>query len=92
MTHTPNIAEIPGSLCLLKWKPMDLSKHWQDGQLLLVALPICDDKDRTKWWYEFHVVTIKCGEDYFSIELSGDPWDWELSDVDYYVEIVRCKW
>jgi len=89
MTHQPNLDSIPASLRSLNWKLMAPSLPWWNGQALLVALPICDDKDWTKWWYEFHVVTIKCDEDYFAIELAGDPWGWDLDDVDYYVEVRR---
>lgn len=89
VTHQPNIDSIPASLRSLAWKPMDQSRTWWDGQTLLVALPICDDKDTSKWWYEFHVVTIKCDEDYLNVELAGDPWGWELNDVDYYIEIRK---
>lgn len=89
MTHEPDITKIPESLRTLDWKLMDPSKTWWDGQLLLVALPICDNKDTSKWWYEFHVVTISCDEDFFKVELAGDPWGWELNDADYYVTIRK---
>ncbi len=89
MTHEPDITKIPESLRALDWKPMAPSTMWWDGQLLLVALPICDNKDTSKWWYEFHVVTIECDEDYFAVKLAGEPWNWELNDADYYVVIKK---
>jgi len=91
MTHQPDITKIPESLRALDWKPMPSypDNEWWDGQVLLVSLPICDDKDRRKWWYEFHVVTIECDEDYFKVKLDGEPWGWELDDADYYVVIRK---
>lgn len=89
MTHKPDITKIPRSFFALDWKPMDLDREWEDGQILLVAVPVRHDPQREPWQYEFDVVHINCDIDYFRLEVDGETWGWEIGDVDYYVEIRR---
>lgn len=89
MTHEPDITEIPGSLCMLNWKRMDPTREWNDGHVLLVAVPVRHNPERELWRYEFDVVTIECDEGLFRVKCADEPWGWDLHDVDYYVEIRR---
>ena len=37
------------------------------------------------WRYEMAVVTVCCDEHYFMVEVDGEPWGWEIYDVDFYL-------
>ena len=40
-------------------------------------------------YYEFAVVTVNCDEDGVSVNLDGEPWGWEICDIDFFVRISR---
>jgi len=91
MIHTPDATKIPDALRTLDWKSMDHERLWGDGEQLIVAVPVCHSSDEPErgWRYEFDVVTIECDEDFFKVKCADEPWDWDLNDADYYVEIRR---
>jgi hypothetical protein len=89
MTHEPDLEQIPASLRSLNWKRMDIQREWEDGQILLAAVPVRHDPQRESWRYEFDVVLVNCDIHYFQLTVGGETWGWDLDDVDYYVEIRR---
>ena len=79
--------KMPKSLISADWRRMDVDREWEDGTVLLVAVPVYR-RGESKWHYEFAVVTIHCDEGNFGVYLDDDsPWGWDLSDVDVYVEV-----
>ena len=90
--HVPDPSRLPK--CVTSWQPMDLTRLWEDATQILVAVPVCgrtefaNRRDPRTWYYEYCVVVIRCDEDYFDVETSeGDDWGWDLSAVDFYVEL-----
>lgn len=87
--HMPDSQRIPKSLQSLDWKVYEPgTEHW-DGQKLVVAVPVHNNRHMRKgqWVYEFSVVRIECDETFFRLTVEGDPWGWDLDSIDYYVEI-----
>lgn len=87
--HVPDKRRLPPSLQGLEWMVIDPQQEWIDGTAILVAVPVCDRwaKSNDDWSYEISVVNIHCDEHYFSLTCQGEPWGWELSEVDFYVEL-----
>lgn len=91
--HDGTLDKIPQSLRGLNWQQMRLNDP--DGPAfyitdkLLVAVPVMhDSSDRSKGWsYEFYVITLDGDEDGCSATVDGDPWGWELEDVEWFVRI-----
>jgi hypothetical protein len=86
--HTPDITKIPKPLQPLDWQRFENTPDtlWSDGQELLVAVPVCQ-RDKEQWQYEISVIRIRCDEDYFAVTCEGDPWGWDLDDIEFYVVI-----
>lgn len=99
--YVPDIQNIPVALKALDWRPMgpDLNSLWEDGSVLLVAVPFISiqytgilRKYKTEVVkYDIFVINIivaNCdGEGYFGIDCNGDTWDYTLADIDFYVRI-----
>lgn len=85
--------KIPESLRGLNWQRMKLDDP--DGPALyiqdrlLVAVPVMhDSRDRSKGWsYQFAVVYLDGDEDECYPTVNGDPWEWELADIEWFVRI-----
>ena len=84
--HEPDLAMIPLPLQCLDWQPM-VEQQWWNGDELLVAVPITDQRWKRSWYYEMSVVRIDCDEAYFCVKLDDEIWGWELTDCDYYVKL-----
>lgn len=90
VSRRPERIHTPASLQGCEWLPQRNHDTLYDGQILLAAVPVCDRSDRPEagWHYEFDVIRICCGEDYFSVEtMDGEPWGWEIDGVDFYVYV-----
>lgn len=87
--HVRDRNKLPRQLRSLMWMNTP-EKQWHDGDTAIVAVPVCDHSKRPDgpWSYELSVVTIRCDEHYFRVELStGDEWGWELDDADWFVRL-----
>lgn len=80
----PDIEKVSSALRCLDWQPVHAIDCWTDGEILLVAVPVCDDTD---WHYEFSVITVNCDMDFFGVTCEGETWGWELDDVDWCIAI-----
>ena len=88
MSHLPDFTKIPKPLQCLEWQENEEDLVWQNGQTLLVAIPICDDPRSNNWHYEFHIIQICCDEHYFGVINSDkDQWVWDMDDFDWYITI-----
>ena len=78
--------KIPESLRPLKWVMYSYKTEWRDGEKILAAVYMkhCIGE----YHYEFFVVTVNC-DDGLSAYLDGDPWAWEIGDIDFFVRISR---
>lgn len=91
--HTPDASKIPDVLHGVPWrkveKPSDIDIS--DGMSLLAAVPVCKDsgKPEAGWFYELSVIDVSCDEDCQSVCCQGDPWGWDLDDIDWYVVLSR---
>lgn len=79
---------IPASLQSLEWRQWSDDTPVENGDKLLVAVPVCDDASRNdRWHYECEVVTVNCddagGGGYF--ELSGS--EFSPCEVEFFVRI-----
>ena len=85
--HVPDISKIPIPLQSLKWEAMDTMLAWADGSELLVAAAVCSDPKNPEqgWYYELSVVTLRLDDDSFDVELHGEPWYWDFTEIDVYV-------
>ena len=84
--HIPDESRLPA--CVTGWAPIPPDMVFQDGEQWLVAVPV-RHTPRPGWSYELSVVTICCDEHYFAVKCDGEPWGWELSDVDFGVRLYR---
>lgn len=86
--HVPDATRLPN--CVTGWKEMSESDLFEDGMQLLVAVPIVYEYGKDGWHYSYEVVTIHCDEHYFDVEdANGDPWGWDMTDVDFYVVLKK---
>ena len=90
--HQPDRSKLPKVLQSLPWLEYKQSDEFCDGMQLLCAVPVCiRDGHRSlrlnadTWRYEMAVVTVRCDEHYFMVEVDGEPWGWEIYDVDFYL-------
>ena len=86
--HHPDRTRLPKKLQSLPWEAnTDPTRLWEDGSRVLVAVPVCarSDQPRGAWFYEINVVSILCDEEFYTIEIDGEAWGWELSDVEFFV-------
>lgn len=58
-----------------------------DGDAFLVAVRVCDSRDRRRQWWELSVIGVSCDEGYFSIECDGSLWGWDWGDIDWILPI-----
>lgn len=77
---------MPQALRCLEWREFAPGLTFADGQVLLAAVPVRNTHSRD-WQYEFAVVTFCTDELSFSVECHGEPWCWDLADVQYFCEI-----
>ena len=59
-----------------------------DGDRWLVAVRGSDN--RTVWW-DYEVVTVQIGEDYFMLEVNGDVWDCNWADVAWCIPMSAMQ-
>lgn len=86
--HTPDESRLPK--CVTGWKRRGPGDAFYDGSQVLVAVAIVNRHSPDKWYYEFEVVHIRCDEDFFAVEdCNGDPWGWDMDDVDFYVALRK---
>ena len=85
--HAPDLTRIPESLRGLNWLPMSAGREWPDGQLLLAAVTVRTQPDCEPWRYELAIVRIDADVDYLRVTLDGEAWGWDLTDVDFFVEV-----
>lgn len=79
------IDELPQSLRSLPWKIPTPQDVWDDGSVLLVAIPIVGLYGKT--WWELAVATVVCDDDYFRLEVDGEEWGWNYAAIDLVVQI-----
>ena len=80
--HNPDSSRLPK---LNGWKHHVAGTQYQDGDQILVAVPISCEHAKDGWYYRFEVVTISI-DDYIVVEDSnGDPWGYDFGDWDFYV-------
>ncbi len=63
---------------------------WSDGDVLLVAVPLVSktsDGKAVGWYYELSVITIECDEESFAVNIDGERWGWDMTDMDFCVKI-----
>jgi len=89
MNHIADKTKLPKSLESLAWEPRDDADFFEDGDRLLVAVPVCGDchKPDGDWHYELCVVTVHCDSEYFVVDVYGDPWGWDMTDVEWFVRL-----
>jgi hypothetical protein len=88
--HLPDLSKLPKVLHSLPWGVIGPDTKFSDGDVLLVAVPVCRDSNAPDgdWYYSLECVTILCDEDYFGVrDSNGDSWGWEISDVDWLVKL-----
>lgn len=79
------INELPQALRALPWQRATPKDVWEDGSVLLAAVPVVGPHGKT--WWEFAVVTIVCDDDYFRLEVEGEEWGWNYSAIDLVIQI-----
>lgn len=91
--HMRDIRKIPYPLHALPWQ-LGHPNFLFDGETYLFAVPVCDrDGDPGgKWHYELSVVDVfvddgSMGSPTVSYRVDGNPWGWEPSDADFYVQL-----
>lgn len=85
IAHKPDPTRLPKPVS--GWTEYQDGTLFYDGDQLIVAMPLVGHGD--SWYYKFEVVTVRCDEDYFSVEdCNGDSWGWELCDCDYYSKLA----
>ena len=88
MSHVPDLTKMPKPLQCLKWQENEKDLTWENGQTLLVAIPIYDNSKSDNWHYEFDVIQVDCDENYgYVLSSCGDPWVWDIDDFDWFVTI-----
>lgn len=78
---------LPVELQRCDWRLMNVERSWGDGELILVAVPPKRENLKGPFRYVICVVTIRCDEDFFSVEEADEPWGWDLSDVDFWLPL-----
>lgn len=73
--------------CVSGWKPCTGNEQWENGDVILAAVPVYGPQRLSEWCYEYSVVTIRCDEHYFRLEAEGELWEWELDSVDFWVPL-----
>lgn len=84
--HVPDLKKLPKGLQQLDWKTIEEGQLWEDGSQILVAVPVCGVK-KDEWYYELSILAIHCDSEYFAVTCQDEAWGWDLSDVDFYVEL-----
>jgi hypothetical protein len=84
--HTPDGSRLPSNVT--GWSKHDETMLYQDGDSILVAVPIVCKHSKDGWYYRFEVLTISCDEHYLEVQDSnGDPWGYDFGDWDFYVKL-----
>lgn len=84
--HTPDASRPPD--CVAGWTAIKPDQVFFNGEQWLMAVPIGRHESCNKsWGYEFAVVTIRCDEGYFAMELEDQLWGWRLKDVGFGVRL-----
>jgi len=84
--HAPDMRKIPKALQQLDWKTIKDDQLWEDGSQILVVVPVCVAR-KDEWYYELSLLTIHCDVEYFSVTCQGESWGWDLTDVDFYIDL-----
>lgn len=79
------INELPESLRSLPWRIPTPKDEWDDGSILLAAVPVVSPSGKS--WWEFAVVTIVCYEDSFRLQIDGEEWGWNYSSIELLIQI-----
>lgn len=85
--HTPDASRLPD--CVTGWVEIKPDQVFYDGEQWLMAVPVRNRHTPGQWHYEFSIVTMCCDEEYFAMEVEGDPWGWELESVDFGIRLSR---
>lgn len=95
MNETSLAGEITGNetrepVIALPWKPREQHPRlFYDGDQYLVALQVSYRGGPAYW--EYAVIRVRCDEDYFSLELDGEPWGWEWEAVEFYIRLSEFR-
>lgn len=79
------IDELPQALRVLPWQRVTPKDVWDDGSVLLAAVPVVGPHGKS--WWEIAVVTVVCNDDHFRLEIEGEEWGWNYAAIDLVVRI-----
>jgi hypothetical protein len=71
------------------WAEIRPDQVFFDGEQWLMAVPVLCRHTPGQWHYELSIVTMCCDEAHFAMKVEGEPWGWELVDVDFAVRLSR---
>lgn len=74
------LASVPNALKGLAWQQPIRDDLWYDGTTILAGVRFIDKWQKTHW--DFAVVTVRCDEDFFQLEVEGEEWGWHYDDVE----------
>lgn len=85
--HQPEFERIPAGLRSLNWQPWTIERDFENGDELLLAVPVLG-KQGNRWRYTIESVVVDCDEHYFNFERpDGSPWEGVFEDCDFFVLI-----
>jgi hypothetical protein len=89
VNHAPDRERLPKSLASLNWIALAEDQLFEDGEQLLVAVPVCNNGQRPSdgWYYEISVIVVHCDSEFFNVTLHGEEWGWSMLDVDFYARL-----
>jgi len=66
------------------WRKAEPGQTFEDGDLILCAVPLMPSG------FDYCVLSVKCDEGYFRLDLDGEPWGWEWSDVAWWMPCPKA--
>lgn len=82
--HKPDSSRLPK---LNGWKHHVVGTQYQDGDQILVAVPISCEHSKDGWCYRFEVLTLWLYGHMVVDDSNGDPWGYDFGDWDFYVKL-----
>jgi len=78
----------------MQWIPRPDFRELENGDTFLVAVAVCNDGSRVsiakRHRWELTVVTVACGEHYFSLWMGdNDDFGWEWDDIEWVIPIAE---
>ena len=88
--HKPDGSRLPRNVT--GWSKHDEETKYQDGDNILVAVPIRCKRSKNGWYYRFEVLTISGDERFSAVnDSNGDSWAYCFGDWDFYVKLSEVQ-